>query len=201
MAIKLIVVLCALVICGCSDEKRMSSASESTTPKVALGQTAPVEDKARDCMENTVAQKAKYDELMAQKDYFVAAAVVRECANVLNSFSLKALLADAEYKQYKLKFNDPKASVDDIEEAAQRIKEIHPEYAKDIDSKLAGFKARAQKRAGVRIGMNAADVRASNWGRPRTINRTVTAAGAREQWVYEGGYLYFENGIVTAIQN
>jgi hypothetical protein len=40
-----------------------------------------------------------------------------------------------------------------------------------------------------------------SWGRPKDINRTVTAAGSREQWVYQGGYLYIENGKVVAIQN
>jgi len=33
------------------------------------------------------------------------------------------------------------------------------------------------------------------------VNRTVTAGHVREQWVYPVGYLYFDNGILTAIQN
>jgi hypothetical protein len=43
-------------------------------------------------------------------------------------------------------------------------------------------------------------------GPPWHINRTQTASGSHEQWVYqwpEGGYmgfLYFENGRLTAIQ-
>jgi len=40
-----------------------------------------------------------------------------------------------------------------------------------------------------------------SWGRPKDINRTLTATRSREQWVYEGGYLYIENGKVVAIQN
>jgi len=53
------------------------------------------------------------------------------------------------------------------------------------------------------------------WGRPTKINRTITTHGVREQWVYSGDgsiardlyrrtrtcYLYFENGILTAIQD
>lgn len=39
------------------------------------------------------------------------------------------------------------------------------------------------------------------WGRPVRTNRTVTAAGEREQWIYRGGsYVYVENGRVVAIQ-
>lgn len=39
------------------------------------------------------------------------------------------------------------------------------------------------------------------WCRPYDFNTTETAAGVREQWVYEDrGYLYFENGRLVAIQ-
>lgn len=57
----------------------------------------------------------------------------------------------------------------------------------------------------IRLAMTAEMVREA-WGRPTRINRTITAAGVREQWVYErlgggSGYVYVENGIVTGIQN
>lgn len=53
----------------------------------------------------------------------------------------------------------------------------------------------------VAVGMTPAMARAA-WGEPRYINRTVTAHGASEQWVYGlGRYVYVENGVVTAIQN
>jgi len=52
------------------------------------------------------------------------------------------------------------------------------------------------------IGMNKAQVEDSSWGKPKDINTTTTAYGTREQWVYENfNYLYFENGILVAIQN
>ncbi|MBN4063499.1 hypothetical protein JYT79_01825 [Cardiobacterium sp. AH-315-I02] len=40
-----------------------------------------------------------------------------------------------------------------------------------------------------------------SWGRPTDINRTITANGKQEQWVYGGGYLYVKNGKVIAMQN
>jgi len=55
----------------------------------------------------------------------------------------------------------------------------------------------------VHIGMTKEQVKAS-WGPPYKVNRTVTAYGTREQWVYRGftsGYVYFDDGVVTAIQN
>ena len=73
----------------------------------------------------------------------------------------------------------------------------------ELKSALAEVKREvaAKKRARVSIGMNAQDVRDSSWGKPRSINRTSTANGVSEQWVYNGNYLYFTNGVLTAIQN
>ena len=51
------------------------------------------------------------------------------------------------------------------------------------------------------IGMTKEEVLNSTWGSPEDINRTTTAYGVREQWVYSDyRYVYFENGVVTAIQ-
>lgn len=59
----------------------------------------------------------------------------------------------------------------------------------------------------LRIGMTAQEALESNWGEPRHINKTVTAHGVREQWVYRDAYgswytsyIYLTNGIVTAAQ-
>ena len=53
----------------------------------------------------------------------------------------------------------------------------------------------------VAIGMTAEQSRMS-WGDPQSINRTVTAHGADEQWVYRNNsYLYMKDGKVTAMQN
>lgn len=52
------------------------------------------------------------------------------------------------------------------------------------------------------IGMTDKMARDS-WGAPNDINRTVTAYGTSEQWVYDKmkTYLYFENGILTSWQD
>lgn len=52
----------------------------------------------------------------------------------------------------------------------------------------------------VRIGMPAELCRAS-WGTPRDINRSIGSYGVHEQWCYNGGYLYMEDGILKSIQN
>ena len=59
-----------------------------------------------------------------------------------------------------------------------------------------------KKKLGVHIGMTMQDVKDSSWGRPSKVNRTSTLNRVHEQWVYGvGSYLYFEDGILTAIQN
>lgn len=68
-------------------------------------------------------------------------------------------------------------------------------------AKAAKEEAAQKKKSGVHIGMSKDDVLASMWGKPRKINRTTTARGTREQWVYDGGYLYFEGDTLTTIQN
>jgi hypothetical protein len=51
------------------------------------------------------------------------------------------------------------------------------------------------------IGMSESQVYRSCWGRPDHVNRTETVGHVREQWVYKDfGYLYLDDGIVTAKQ-
>ena len=63
-------------------------------------------------------------------------------------------------------------------------------------------KAIAQRE--VAIGM-AADEVVDSWGKPSKINKTLTARGTSEQWVYRRGhqaqYVYLENGVVRTIQS
>lgn len=67
----------------------------------------------------------------------------------------------------------------------------------------AAYRAALQKKPGVTVGMTAQEViNKTNWGRPAKVNRTTTASGVDEQWVYGGGnYLYFRNGVLRSIQN
>ncbi len=50
------------------------------------------------------------------------------------------------------------------------------------------------------LGMSNEMARES-WGEPNDINRTVGRWGVHEQWVYDGTYLYFENGKLTGWQD
>lgn len=53
----------------------------------------------------------------------------------------------------------------------------------------------------VKIGMSDT-MCLESWGEPDSKNRTILNGVETEQWVYETkSYLYFDNGILTAIQN
>lgn len=69
--------------------------------------------------------------------------------------------------------------------------------------RLAAERQRLAALPKAKIGMTAKQVLdQSSWGSPDKINRTTTAQGFREQWVYRSdAYLYFTNGKLTAIQN
>lgn len=68
-------------------------------------------------------------------------------------------------------------------------------------SDVATVPAAPEEKPEPAIGMTESEVYASSWGAPQKKNTTTTADGEREQWVYEDGYIYFKNGVVTAIQD
>ncbi|QAA34088.1 ankyrin repeat domain-containing protein [Clostridium manihotivorum] len=99
--------------------------------------------------------------------------------------------------------------------ANQNIKDKEGITALEIKKQTEQMDARAKSRATEeaknpppkileepRIGMSAEEVEKSSWGKPKSVNRTTTKLGTKEQWVYSGDcYIYLENGIVTAIQD
>lgn len=93
------------------------------------------------------------------------------------------------------------------ESDARKAKLLAAEQAKESKDRKVRAEVRAREKAdrrreGVSIGMTREEVLDSMWGKPQSINRTTGAYGTHEQWVYRGrNYLYFENGVLTTIQN
>lgn len=53
----------------------------------------------------------------------------------------------------------------------------------------------------VKIGMSST-MCLESWGEPISKNKTILNGIETEQWIYKtNSYLYFDNGILTAIQN
>lgn len=92
---------------------------------------------------------------------------------------------------YEGKFKDEKPFQDGIRSQDELRAET------DKKNKLHKLKTMNPK-----IGMTQEEVLASSWGKPKDINKTTTAYGTSEQWVYSNyNYLYFDDGILTSIQN
>jgi hypothetical protein len=93
------------------------------------------------------------------------------------------------------------------EERRLEQERLAEERKAEQERKAEERRIKAQKKSeGVRVGMTEQDVLDSSWGRPDDINRTVTSYGTSEQWVYDRGgfnynFLYFDDGILTSIQN
>lgn len=73
-----------------------------------------------------------------------------------------------------------------------RFKKLIDEYGYNIGSAIFNRQ--------VQIGMTTS-MCLEAWGKPNDINKTTTKNSWNEQWVYNRSYLYFENGILTAVQN
>lgn len=71
----------------------------------------------------------------------------------------------------------------------------------DYEENLAEKEERDKiKNSPPKVGMTESQVKSSKWGYPSKINRNEYSWGVTEQWVFEEGYVYFENGIVTSVQ-
>jgi len=141
-----------------------------------------------------------------------AAGVIRLCASTLNDPELKKLLASAEIRSYLTDIRSAKTSPADKLLRIRMLIRDYPDEGKAYEPKIAALEAQIaredavaeaaeRRKHGVRIGMTADEVKQSSWGRPESVNRTITARGTHEQWVYGGSYLYFDDGVLTAIQN
>jgi len=113
---------------------------------------------------------------------------------VYTKYGMADELAEAKEKLAKVEVDKSKS--DAAAEASRRSKEAHEKRC-SLAPRLS-------------IGMTADQVIGSQWGSP-SDRHTTTARHQREQWVYEYGpncrptlrqsYLYFDDGILTAIQD
>ena len=68
-----------------------------------------------------------------------------------------------------------------------------------VNDKMIDYDKAVEKYGNLRVGMSEDGVRAL-FGSPEKINKTETAYGTSEQWVYKDKYIYIEDRKVTAIQ-
>lgn len=75
------------------------------------------------------------------------------------------------------------------------------EKKKTLKKEMEEFSEEQAKKPLPTIGMTKDEVLESKWGKPFNINTTTTKYGVSEQWVYlDNKYLYFDDGVLTGIQ-
>jgi hypothetical protein len=93
-------------------------------------------------------------------------------------------------------------------DCAKQVQEHNASVLQKDDEAVAAEDAKRAKLPKPRIGMNKAQFDKTEWGaagkrHPTSVNRTVVAGHIHEQYVMEGGglYFYFDNGILTGWQD
>jgi hypothetical protein len=196
----------------------LSSNRSTNAPPPSSG-TADRTNRTNTCTTELERRKLDYKRLLDSGKFWEAARAIGDCGDVLNDAALKEMIAEAEQKEYIRTAKDATMSAGVRASALDKLARDYPAQAKPYEKLHSQLKQRAEKseqaekkkmiaaeaarrrKQGVSIGMTQEEVLQSSWGRPRRVNRTTYSFGTHEQWVYDGGYLYFENGVLTTIQN
>ncbi|WP_156902240.1 hypothetical protein [Azohydromonas australica] len=221
-----LVLLPFLVACGPQGSSNWASPAEIAASAAAAAAAASAaeeaakvaearerEEKTADCKKNISSKLAEYRQLMTKREYGNAALVIRECSELLNEPKLHELVTDGEIKSHYQDLDNPTQSVFNKIQAIEALQRDYPEHAKKNEKRLAASMAYLQREREAKeqqrrldstppLGISTQEVISSYWGYPTGgINRTTSARGTTEQWVYGNGrYLYFDNGRLTTVQ-
>ncbi len=176
--------------------------------------TAIVEERRRKELETCLAKSADIVALakkkITQKDYDGASNVLNDCIDdgrkdEIRTVYREARLLGATDRLTKIKNSDDRlALLKDIQFFSETFnpkidKEIEG-LQKRLDAKETAAVKTKKRKEGVVIGMSKQDVLDSSWGKPQRVNRDIYPNNrVKEQWAYSGGYLYFENDVLTSI--
>jgi len=152
------------------------------------------------------------------KNYDNASDKIKQCIDLEN----KQAIAQAELSVSKLDYQGALYDIEpalDIDKDNKQLLDLKGKYIKlNEESKAKASeefktqlfnengiltpKQEEAKSKGATVGMTKQECLDSSWGNPEDINKTTTASGVSEQWVYSSNrYLYFEDGILTTIQD
>lgn len=155
---------------------------------------------------------------LRQKEHLISP--MQNVKNNQKLISIDNLVLESNYKQAKLKeafelkakqiqkeLQDKKNKEAAIKEEKKRKAEIQKrayeaaQWKQKLISKYGKENAKMILNGTVKLGWNKEMCKLS-WGTPEDINTYKGSWGVKEQWVYGiGQYLYFDNGILTSIQN
>ena len=173
------------------------------------------EAKTAECRANIDAKVADYHKLMANKQYWPAVLRIRFCAQRLDDPTLTALVAEGEILSYKQNIDNPELSDFDRLRAGESFERDYPDQAKNHQRSISSLRSRVEanqadngrtsawlrRNSTPPIGISKREAIDQYWGYPSDISKTTTSYGTREQWIYgDRRYLYFDNEVLTAVQ-
>jgi hypothetical protein len=203
----LIMLFSLLILVSCADNKEVQNNANEIEEKTN-------EDKQLEEKLISLFKEKNFEELVnltvkrdtpLKKDFFHITLAYQELEKI-NDFEERGLSQYAHEDMYNMYRT--------VQINLEEVKNPPNEIASEINStlKLADEKAKYylkqfnpekyyESLPDIQIGMTTEEVLNSKWGKPIDINRTTTANGVSEQWVYPNfKYLYFEDGILTTIQ-
>lgn len=134
------------------------------------------------------------DSMLAPEVYTAVKAELSRRGPVTEQEIINNRVADVQAQTSRFRFDDGSRCTKATPARIRRIVTANLRWTTDVLARVSC--------GSVWIGMTAAQLRAS-MGEPRKINRTVTASGTHEQWVYGdfGPYFYVVEGILTSWQD
>lgn len=118
----------------------------------------------------------------------------------LNADTLRShIFVPIRYQNPSAGFSQPIYELFFNERPEIAIARLHQRAADERVDAVRREQERVNK-GGVKLGMSKQQVLNSSWGQPEHVHTSNGTIWRREQWVYAAGSLYFENGILTAIQ-
>jgi hypothetical protein len=177
------VFLLVIILSKNSNEIAPTSSVMSEMMEEKFEEESEEEKQQREIEEEEARKKAEEQRMLANEEKFNSLVNIAKNASSNNNFSAAV------------------KAMNDAMSLNHRYTEALELKNKYLELKTQQEKA-IKKTQGVRLGMTKQDVRDSSWGKPKDINRTITEYMTYEQWVYDGyKYLYFEDGILTTIQD
>ncbi|RQP13892.1 MAG: hypothetical protein EAS52_18525 [Parapedobacter sp.] len=117
--------------------------------------------------------------------------------NYLDAWECKDVTIDEQYFRIKLVLSNGHNEIFyDIEALSNSFSDV---VAGQYRKKFGATNWKKILEGVVSLGMTK-EMCEISWGVPNDINKTITSGVTHEQWVYDDNYLYFDNGILKAIQ-
>jgi hypothetical protein len=183
-------ILACVTLCGVADC--------AAAPKVDL---TPVTSSPLPSMQ-------KYNQYVG-KDYWVSANLLQLCAGPTGMHCLQFLQAGTHLKVDGLVPNHSEVAGTSIDQPYFHVvlddnrsgfvnAVLFPNMTTTVDPVTAA--AECKKKGNPKLGMTAAQVRATCWGAPIYVNAKVRRTGKYEQYVYgDNKFVYLRDGVVTSV--